>query len=229
MNKMAEDKKNQDVDRTTTAEENAQDVKKDEKENNDLKIPFSLDDIPADQLKEYANMLISALTAENEQLMTEQAELKKQIEKGESYLNQLVILKNDFENYKRRSENALNCAQEEGKLYVVTKLMPVLDTFDKAREMLNEEEIATLDLIAKQFDKILSDVGVVKMDISNTPFDPNLANAVHKVEVEEEKDNMITEVYANGYRYGDRVLRYANVCVGVCSKKENNDQENGKQ
>ncbi len=215
---MAEDnKKNQNATKDTNMQ------KVDDLEQNKSKSPFSLDEIPPDQLKEYANMLISALMEENESLMAEQAELKKQIEKGEGYLNQLVILKKDFDNFKRRNEDVQNTAQEEGKLYVINKLMPILDTFDKAREMLSDEEIATLDLIAKQFDKILFDTGVEKIEVMDTQFDPCFCNAVHKTEVDKDKDNTITEVYANGYKYGDRVLRYANVCVGVCSKEQQDE------
>ena len=48
------------------------------------------------------------------------------------------------------------------------------------------------------------------------PFDPATANAVHSLETDkEEEKNVVLEVYANGYRYGDKVLRYAQVCVGV--------------
>ena len=105
-------------------------------------------------------------------------------------------------------------------------MLPILDTFDKAREMLSQREMATFDLVQRQFEKILYDVGVEKMEVLNLPFDPNFANAVHKQEVSDEKqDNVVIEVYQNGYKFGDKVLRYATVCVGQLGKRNDGNDE----
>ena len=59
-------------------------------------------------------------------------------------------------------------------------------------------------------------LGIEEMPALGQPFDPATANAVHSLETDkEEEKNVVLEVYANGYRYGDKVLRYAQVCVGV--------------
>ena len=153
---------------------------------------------------------------EYEILIKEQAELKKQIEKGNSYLDMLAALKSDFENYRRRTNAQAENSEKEGRLFVIKKLLPVLDTFDRAREMLDEVTMTTFNLIVRQFDKVLADCGVEVIDVLGQPFDPATANAVHSLETDkEEEKNVVLEVYANGYRYGDKVLRYAQVCVGV--------------
>lgn len=173
----------------------------------------SMDEV---RLREYAKVLIEELTKENEQLISEQADLKKQIEKGNSYLDMLTALKSDFENYRRRTNAQAESSESEGKLFVIKKLLPVLDTFDRAKEMLDANTMATFNLIVKQFDKVLADCGVEVIDVLGLPFDPSTANAVHSLETDkEEEKNVVLEVYANGYRYGDKVLRYAQVCVGI--------------
>lgn len=175
-----------------------------------------MDSMDEARLREYAKVLIEGLTKENEQLIKEQAELKKQIEKGNAYLDMLTALKSDFENYRRRTNAQAESCENEGRLFVLKKLLPVLDTFDRAREMLDEVTMTTFNLIVRQFDKVLADCGVEVIDVLGQPFDPSTANAVHSQETDkEEEKNVVLEVYANGYRYDDKVLRYAQVCVGV--------------
>ena len=175
-----------------------------------------MDAMDEPRLREYAKALIDGLTKENEILIKEQAELKKQIEKGNSYLDMLAALKSDFENYRRRTNAQAENSEKEGRLFVIKKLLPVLDTFDRAGEMLDEVTMTTFNLTVRQFDKVLADCGVEVIDVLGQPFDPATANAVHSLETDkEEEKNVVLEVYANGYRYGDKVLRYAQVCVGV--------------
>ena len=77
------------------------------------------------------------------------------------------------------------------------------------------------ELIAKQFDTILRQIGVEKMEVLGTEFDPKTSNAVHKLSVDDEtKDNVVLEEYAAGYVYGEKVLRYATVAVGKFEKAE---------
>ena len=103
-----------------------------------------MDAMDEPRLREYAKALIDGLTKENEILIKEQAELKKQIEKGNSYLDMLAALKSDFENYRRRTNAQAENSEKEGRLFVIKKLLPVLDTFDRAREMLDEVTMTTL-------------------------------------------------------------------------------------
>ena len=192
-----------------------------EKTEQPIKPQWTIDSVPDEELREFAKSVIDSLKEENEQLMTEQEELKKQIKKSDEYLNQLVVLKSDFENYRRRTSANAEASKSDGRLEVVEKVFPILDTFDKARQMLSEKEMEPFELIAKQFDTILRQIGVEKMEVLGTEFDPNTANAVHKLSVDDEtKDNVVLEEYAAGYVYGEKVLRYATVAVGKFEKAE---------
>jgi len=46
------------------------------------------------------------------------------------------------------------------------------------------------------------------------PFDPEIHEAVDTVEVEPEREGMVTEQYSRGYRLGNQLLRPARVQVG---------------
>lgn len=186
-----------------------------------IKPQWTIDSVPDEELREFAKSVIDSLKEENEQLMAEQEELKKQIKKSDEYLNQLVVLKSDFENYRRRTSANAEASKSDGRLEVVEKVFPILDTFDKARQMLSEKEMEPFELIAKQFDTILRQIGVEKMEVLGTEFDPKTSNAVHKLSVDDEtKDNVVLEEYAAGYVYGEKVLRYATVAVGKFEKAE---------
>ena len=192
-----------------------------EKTEQPIKPQWTIDSVPDEELREFAKSVIDSLKEENEQLMAEQEELKKQIKKSDEYLNQLVVLKSDFENYRRRTSASAEASKSDGRLEVVEKVFPILDTFDTARQMLSEKEMEPFELIAKQFDTILRQIGVEKMEVLGTEFDPKTSNAVHKLSVDDEtKDNVVLEEYAAGYVYGEKVLRYATVAVGKFEKAE---------
>ena len=192
-----------------------------EKTEQPIKPQWTIDSVPDEELREFAKSVIDSLKEENEQLMAEQEELKKQIKKSDEYLNQLVVLKSDFENYRRRTSASAEASKSDGRLEVVEKVFPILDTFDKARQMLSEKEMEPFELIAKQFDTIIRQIGVEKMEVLGTEFDPKTSNAVHKISVDDEtKDNVVLEEYAAGYVYGEKVLRYATVAVGKFEKAE---------
>jgi len=204
---------------------------KDKKKNNQQEptvqegVTWDISKVPDGELREFAESVIGSLKEENQQLLAEQEELKKQIAKGDEYLNQLVVLKNDFENYRRRTTASTESAKADGRMEVVEKMFPILDTFDKARQMLSKEEMATFNLVAKQFETILEQVGVKKMQVVGLPFDPNTSSAVYKQPVsEKEQDNIVIEEYASGYSYGEKILRYATVSVGVFEEKQEENQ-----
>ena len=208
---MANKNKNKDVNNLDNTEQTEQTQNQQNTEG-----VWNISNVPDGELREFAQGVIDALKEENEQLLKEQDELRQQIKKGDEYLNQLVVMKSDFENYRRRTNASAENAKADGRMEVVEKMFPILDTFDKARQMLSQEEMATFNLVAKQFETILAQVGVEKMQSLGKPFDPNTMSAVYKQPVKDkEQDNIVLEEYASGYLYGEKVLRYATVAVGV--------------
>ena len=48
------------------------------------------------------------------------------------------------------------------------------------------------------------------------PFDPDVAEALAKQEVSNKKEkNTVLEVYSKGYKYNEKIIKYARVKVGV--------------
>ncbi|MEG1923748.1 MAG: nucleotide exchange factor GrpE [Clostridia bacterium] len=178
--------------------------------------------------KEQLIDLVEALTEENENLVKEAEEvkakvnsIKQQLEssnsKTDEYLGKLSGLKGDYERIKQRNKTAVEAATDEGKGYVIEKLIPILDTFDRAKlSVTDENTINALELIRKQFEALLSSIGIEEIEVLGEEFDPNLSNAIFKQHTDkEEEKGKVLMVTAKGYKYGDKILRYPQVAVGV--------------
>lgn len=165
--------------------------------------------------------LVTALTAENEALLAENEATKKLLDEAnakiDAYIGKLAGLKGDYERLKTRSSASIESAKAEGKAMAIEKLLPVLDTFDRAKSQVSDEiTINALDLILKQFEKLLGDVGITEIEVLGEDFDPNTANAVIKQPVEEEeKKGKVICVVSKGFKHGEKILRYPQVVVGV--------------
>ena len=155
------------------------------------------------------------LTEENKSLKKKCDRLQSSDDKSDTYLNQLVAMKNDFESYKRRMKFNGEQAKSEGIVAVITKLIGICDNFELAAKHLDGDNLKAFQMIESQFKQVLTDFGVTVMDVMGQPFDPLKMNALSKMDYGEDKKDLVVEVYKNGYEMGDRVLRYAEVIVGA--------------
>ena len=156
-----------------------------------------------------------ALKAEKEKLQKTCKRLQSSADKSDSYLNQLVAMKNDFESYKRRMKFNGEQARAEGAQAVIVKLIAVCDNFELAKKHLVGDNLKAFEMVYQQFLQILSECGVEEMDVKGKPFDPLKMNALSKLDSGEENKDLVVEVYKKGYVMGDKVLRYAEVIVGA--------------
>ena len=194
--------------------------------------PVKEEQTTAEQTQEKASTLTEmeqALTTENETLIAENEQLKAENEKltatckrlqssadkSDTYLNQLVAMKSDFESYKRRMKFNGEQAKKEGVQAVITKLISIIDTFELAAKHLDGDNLKAFTMVQTQFEQVLTDFGVVKMDVMGQPFDPIKMNALSKMDRGAENTDLVVEVYKNGYMLDEKVLRYAEVIVGA--------------
>lgn len=158
---------------------------------------------------------VERLTAENAKLQSTCNRLQSSADKSDTYLNQLVAMKSDFESYKRRMRANNEQSKQEGVQSVVVKLIDVCDNYELARQHLTEENAKAFEMIHAQFLQILDELGVQQMQVLGQPFDCNKMNALSKLDRGEENTDKVVEVYKQGYLLGDKVIRYAEVIVGA--------------
>ncbi len=137
--------------------------------------------------------------------------LQKQIEEWKSkYLRALA----DYQNLEKRTNEDRQEIRQYASERIVLKLLPVLDTLEKAQGHLNDKG---LDLVLKEFHAVLVAQGVSKIDVKAKEFNPH---EMECVEVVEGKDNVVVEEVLPGYVIHGKVLRVARVKVGRENKFE---------
>lgn len=158
---------------------------------------------------------VARLNEENEKLTKTCNRLQSSADKSDTYLNQLVAIKSDFESYKRRMKFNAEQAKTEGIQAVIVKMIAVCDNFELAKQHLSDENLKAFQMVYDQFLQIMQEFGVEEMDVIGQPFDCMKMNALSKMDYGEDKRDLVVEVYKKGYTLGDKVLRYAEVIVGA--------------
>jgi molecular chaperone GrpE len=146
-------------------------------------------------------------------------ELSKLRAEKEDLLQTLVRRQADFENFRKRTERDRTEEGRRGVERMILDLIPVLDAFDRAlhahEDPAYEEYRKGVTLIRKQLWDALARHGLQRMDASDKMFDPNVHQAIERVESIEYPDGFIVDVLQDGYIFHGRVLRPAIVRVAV--------------
>lgn len=145
-------------------------------------------------------------------------EVEKQKELLEESNDRYKRLLAEFENARNRNEKESKRMYDIGAKEVLEKLLPVVDNFERALQMIPEEDKERgfeqgVDKIYKQMMVTLEDIGVTPMNAEGTEFNPDLHNAVLHVEDEAFGENIVTEELQKGYMYKEEVLRHSMVKV----------------
>jgi len=134
-------------------------------------------------------------------------DVAKIAQERDDYLDALKRLQADFENYKKRIIKQQTEHLERAAESLVEKLLPVLDTFDLARQHGGEG----LDQVHGQLIAALEKEGLERIDPLDKPFDPNESEAVAHEPGDGEP--VVSEVMRTGYRFKGKLLRPAMVKV----------------
>lgn len=164
---------------------------------------------------------------ENFELVDDKTEIKNQnsnqttcpncqtnLAKQEEYKNLLQLTKADFDNYRKRSLKMMQEAKLDGELNVIMRFLTPLDSFNKAKKMIKDENVLKgVEMIEKELKDSLKQIGVKEITPVGEKFDPQYHNAVSVSHNPSVEDDIITDVYENGYLYNDKVIRYAQVII----------------
>lgn len=150
---------------------------------------------------------IAALTAERDQLAAEKADLK----------DRLLRALADFDNFRRRAERDRSDYVQFAAMEILRGLIPILDDFRRALkvETADKEYAKGIELIAQRLFETLKKAGLEPIEAAGKPFDPNLHQAVDRVQSEELPDQTVLEEYQSGYNFKGKLLRPAMVKVAV--------------
>ena len=152
------------------------------------------------------------MTKQHKKLDERTEDLQQQL--GELTLD-LQRTRADFENYRKRVEAEKQSAHQMGQAKSVIKLLPVIDTIERAianvpAELADNAWVKGVAGLSKQLDKQLKDLGLEKIDAKpGTPFNPELHQAVQFDEAAEGDKEVIAEELRAGYILNGAVVRDA--------------------
>ena len=127
----------------------------------------------------------------------------------------------DLVNYQKRMEKEQLMWRRSAHVELLTPLLAIVDDFDRAvkahqsQESQHKNGIDGFDLIRRSLEKYLYSVGVEAMACEGTPFDPELHEALVRVENSGKPEGTVIEVLQKGYMFKDTVLRHAKVTVAA--------------
>ncbi|MFI3229257.1 MAG: nucleotide exchange factor GrpE [Bacillota bacterium] len=122
-------------------------------------------------------------------------------------------LQAEFDNYRRRTNDSVKVARQDGISEVIVGLLPVLDTVQRAETMISEEQSKVgIQMISKQILNMLEKYGVEEIPAEGLEFNPDVHNAVMQVE-DAENAGKVVEVLQKGYIRSGKVIRYTMVKV----------------
>lgn len=154
----------------------------------------------------------------SEKILTLEAELIQARAKADEHYDHLLRMQADFDNYRKRTQKEKTDIIKYASERVVGELLPVLDNFERAvsAAQINPDFAAFsqgVGMILRQLQTALSKEGLKAIEALGQPFDPNLHDAVLRVESEEHPENTVVDELQKGYYLKEKVLRPSMVKV----------------
>ncbi len=144
-------------------------------------------------------------------------ELRREVD---AYRDKYLRAAAEMDNIRRRTERERSDLLKFAAESIAKDLLPVLDSLDKALSQQSAEDAAGsmaegMRLIQQQLLAVLQRHGVEPIPAQGLPFDPNLHQAIQRVEVEDVAAEYVHTEYAKGYTIHGRLLRATIVSVAI--------------
>jgi molecular chaperone GrpE len=150
---------------------------------------------------------LAAMAAEREQFAAEKADLQER----------LLRARAEFENARRRAERERLEYFQFAAMDMVRDLLPILDDFERALKVdtADRDYAKGVELIYQRMADTLKKLGLEPIETAGQQFDPNLHQAVERVQTGEAEDQAILGEFQRGYNFKGKLLRPAMVRVAV--------------
>lgn len=121
----------------------------------------------------------------------------------------------EYDNYRKRTQKEKEASWANAKAETIKELLPVYDNLARALQQKTEDEAYAkgVEMIMTQMKNALEKLGVEAIPAAGQTFDPNLHNAVMHVDDEDLGENVVVEVFQDGFKLGDKIIRHAMVKV----------------
>ena len=146
----------------------------------------------------------------------EEVPLPHAVEERPDYYGQLLRLKAEFENYRKRVDREKPEWVKLGRAEVTAKLLPLYDLLLHAHQEVVGGYADTplakgMDAIFREYEKLFREEGVTAVNPLGKDFDPNYHEAFGFVDKKGFAEGSVADVLQTGFLLGDKVLRTAKV------------------
>ena len=121
----------------------------------------------------------------------------------------------EYDNYRKRTAKEKESLWTEAKAQTVAAFLPVYDNLERAlkQETSDEAYKKGVELTMKGLQDAMTKLGVEQIPAMGETFDPNFHNAVMHVDDEAVEENTVVDVFQQGFKCGEKVIRFAMVKV----------------
>lgn len=145
--------------------------------------------------------------------------LKKLEEELNTQKDKYMRLAAEYDNYRKRTSAEKLSIYDDATAKAVLELLPVADSMQMALENLKDtdpEILKGISLVSNQLAKTFEKLKIEIYGEVGDKFDPNIHNAISKIDDEKLDSNTISQVFQTGYKIGDKIIRHAMVQVANC-------------
>jgi molecular chaperone GrpE len=146
------------------------------------------------------------------------AELVAARAEADGYLDDLRRLQAEFDNFRKRTMREQTARIASASQALVSRLLSVLDNFELAVSHAEQSRdfdrmLKGVEMVFGELNDVLAGEGLVPIEASGKPFDPERHEAVVAVEEDGVEAGTVVDVIRKGYEFNGRVLRPAMVKV----------------
>ena len=132
----------------------------------------------------------------------------------------------EFENYKKRSSRDKEEIAKYANESFIVELLPQIDHLEIALKHTGADAprglVEGVEMTLKSILKVFEKFGVVAIESSGLPFNPEFHHAISQIERADMDDGTVVEEFRKGYLYNGKVIRASMVSV---SKRPQNPDE----
>ncbi|EKP0260131.1 nucleotide exchange factor GrpE [Aeromonas sobria] len=161
----------------------------------------------------------SEVTAEQARIAELEAQLEAAQQSSLEERERAIRAVAEMENHRRRAAQDVEKAHKFALEKFAGELLPVLDNLERAIELADKENealkpmIEGVELTLKSMQSGVAKFGLVALDPTNQPFDPNAHQAMSMIPSADVAPNTVIAVMQKGYELNGRVIRPAMVMI----------------
>lgn len=176
--------------------------------------PAEGSDGPLGNLGENAAAAEADLAPTVEQMEAELSSARGELDRA---MDQFRRLAADFDNYKKRNERERLETTARAQADVVRRLLDVVDDLERVTAHADDTATPLLEgvqLVERKLHQILNSLGLERIQAEGAVFDPSTMEGLATVPAESpEEDDIVSDVFQQGYTFKGQVLRPARVRV----------------